>query len=292
MTIQVHLHMTNESAAIPVLTGIAEISEGRKAWFCDVWGVLHDGVTVFVPAIEACRAFKRRGGEVILVSNSPKPSPDVLARLDELGVPRDCFTALVTSGDVTRSFVEAYASEPLFHLGPEDDKGIFDGLAVEFAPASKAAAVVCTGFFDEDRERPEAYDDMLRAFAERRAPMICANPDRFVERGPELLPCAGLLAERYASLGQTVIQAGKPHRPIYEAAARKLSKPLASNAILAIGDGIATDIEGAAAQGIDSVYIASRVHMAEGGLSRLGEANSLFAGRPFRPAAAMPCLRW
>ncbi len=282
------------SAPIPILSGVAEITASRKAWFCDVWGVLHDGVSAFPAAVDACHAFLRRGGEIVLVSNSPQPSAPVLEHLHLVGVPRGCFTALVTSGDVTRSYVEAYAAEPMFHLGPEDDECLFEGLKVQFVPAKSAKVAVCTGFFDEDQETVEDYEPMLAALAARGVPMICANPDLVVERGSKLVPCSGLLAQRYAALGQTVIQAGKPYPPIYQAAMRKLSRPVPKSAILAIGDGIHTDIEGACAQDIDAIYIASRVNLgnaAEEGLSP-PLLDALFAGKPFRPAAAMPYLRW
>jgi len=287
--------MNGGSVEIPILSGVAEISQNRKAWLCDVWGVLHDGLTAFPSAIEACEMFRRRGGEVILVSNSPRTSDAVLEHLHSRGVPDGCFNALVTSGDVTRNFVEAFSSEPLFHLGPERDSCLFDGLNVKFARPAKAAAIVCTGFFDEDNEVPEDYDGMLSQFAARGVPMICANPDLVVERGSRLVPCSGLLAERYLALGQTVIQAGKPYRPIYEAAMRKLSKPLPPSELLAIGDGVETDIKGATGQGIDSIYIASRVNMGDAAeAAKLSQQmlGRLFAERPFRPTAAMPQLRW
>ncbi len=284
-----------ERAPIPILTGIAGMSEHRKAWLCDVWGVLHDGMTAFEPALQACRTFRERGGEAILISNSPQRSAAVIKHLYSLGVREDCFDALVTSGDVTRTFVEAHSGEPVFHLGPERDKGFFDGLHVNFAPAGAATLVVCTGFFDENHEVAEDYDGMLAVFAARGVPMICANPDLVVERGNRLLPCAGALAVRYAALGQTVIQAGKPYPPIYDAAIRKLSKPLGRNDILAIGDGIDTDIKGAFEQGIDAIYVASRVHRgdaAEGSAIGQEELQRLFSNRRFRPAAAMTRLSW
>jgi HAD superfamily hydrolase (TIGR01459 family) len=282
-------------AAIPILAGVAGVSEGRKAWLCDVWGVLHEGVAAFPQAIEACRTFRRQGGEIVLISNSPRPSGAVFEHLAQAGVPRDCFNALVTSGDVTRGFVETYAGAPVFHLGPGRDKVFFDGLAVEFAPAGQASVVVCTGFFDEDRETPEDYDAMLAAFAARGVPMLCANPDLYVERGSKLLPCAGLLAERYTALGQTVLQAGKPFAPIYDLALQQLSKPLDRRDLLAIGDGIDTDIKGADEQGIDAIYIASRVHIRdaeEPGAMSEEALERLFAGRPFRPCGAMIRLAW
>jgi HAD superfamily hydrolase (TIGR01459 family) len=281
-------------APIPILTGIATISGERKAWFCDVWGVLHDGITASRPAIDACLAFKKCGGQIVLISNSPRPSGDVLTHLRSLDVPGDCFDALVTSGDVTRSFIEAHTGKPLFHLGPDRDKGLFESLNVDFAPAFEAKAFVCTGFFNEDHEVPEDYAEMLAAFAARRTPMICANPDLYVERGSRLLPCAGLLAARYKELGQTVLQAGKPYSPIYDMAFTKLSKPLSRAEMLAIGDGVDTDIRGASAQGIDAIYIVSRVHIADANAHSLDTSRleSLFADRPFSPAAAMAHLQW
>lgn len=287
--------MNDGRTAIPIFESVAGLSTDRKAWLCDVWGVLHEGVAAFPQAIEACRAFRGQGGEIVLISNSPRPSDPLLEHLEQAGVPRDCFDALVTSGDVTRGFVETYAGAPVFHLGPERDKVFFDGLAVEFAPAGRASAVVCTGFFDEDHETPEDYDAMLAAFAARGVPMICANPDLYVERGPKLLPCAGLLAQRYAALGQTVLQAGKPYAPIYDLALKKLSKPLHRRDLLAIGDGIDTDIKGACEQGIDAIYIASRVHIedaVERGAIGQEALERLFAGRPFRPYGAMLRLAW
>lgn len=286
--------MNGEPAPIPILPGLAEIAAGRKAWFCDIWGVLHNGISAFPDAVDACRAFLRRGGEIVLVSNSPRISAPVLEHLHLVGVPRDCFTAIVTSGDVTRGYVEAFAADPIFHLGPERDLCLFDGLKIQFVSARNAKVAVCTGFFDEDRETVEDYEPLLASLAARRVPMICANPDLVVEFGAKLIPCSGLLAQRYAELGQTVIQAGKPHAPIYEAAIRKLSRPLPLSAILAIGDGIATDIQGACAQGIDAIYIASRVNLgdaAEDGLTP-PMLDGLFAGKPYRPAAAMLHLRW
>jgi HAD superfamily hydrolase (TIGR01459 family) len=287
--------MTDERPPIQIITSVAGIGEKRKAWLCDVWGVLHDGLTAFKPALEACLTFRDRGGQIILISNSPRPSPGVIAHLDSLGVPRDCFDALITSGDVTRALVEAELDKPVFHLGPECDKGFFEGLPVKFVPAAAATLVVCTGLFDDEHEVPEDYDVLLSALTARGVPMICANPDLVVGRGDKLLPCAGALALRYAALGQTVIQAGKPYRPIYDLALQRLEGAAGPSEILAIGDGIDTDIKGSCALGIDAVYIVSRVHVRdEGGRQTVDSRllDRIFADRPFRPAGAMTHLRW
>ena len=286
--------MTQRQNEIPILASIAGLGGARKAWLCDVWGVLHNGVSVFHSAVEACMAFRRSGGVVILISNSPRPGIGVAAQIEELGVARGCYDSIVTSGDVTRDLVSERVSDPMFHIGPERDLGFFEGLSVQFTSEKEAKLIICTGLFDDETEKPEDYDGMLSQFAARKVPMICGNPDIVVERGDRIVPCAGALAVRYAAMGQNVIQAGKPYPPIYEVALKNLPAAISRADVLAIGDGIDTDIKGAAELGIDAVYIASRVHLQSFGHERLSARalDAIFENRPFRPVAALSQLNW
>jgi HAD superfamily hydrolase (TIGR01459 family) len=184
----------------------------------------------------------------------------------------------------------------MFHLGPERDKSIFDGLDLPFVPASEARLLICTGLYNDETESPEDYRDMLAGFAERGVPMICGNPDRMVEKGDKLIPCAGALAELYETLGQNVIYAGKPYRPIYDLALARVAA-ISGRApdlkhILAIGDGIHTDIAGAGAAGIDSVYVESAVHLQGREELTQGALRSLFRDTPRKPIAAIRHLVW
>jgi ribonucleotide monophosphatase NagD (HAD superfamily) len=126
--------------------------------------------------------------------------------------------------------------------------------------------------------------------------MICANPDIFVERGSKLIYCAGALAEKFQELGGKVLYAGKPHLPIYDMAFAKLAelkgRPIGRDKTLAIGDGLRTDISGAAAAGVPSIYIASNVHMQPGETLDPATLLRLFDGSPARPIAAMAGLSW
>ena len=91
-----------------------------------------------------------------------------------------------------------------------------------------------------------------------------------------------------------VIYAGKPHLPAYdmavEAIERSRGKPVAKDRILAIGDGLRTDIAGAAKFGIRSLFIASALH-AKGPLDATVLAE-LFHGQAVRPVGAMDGLVW
>jgi HAD superfamily hydrolase (TIGR01459 family) len=204
------------------LPGVIErfepLASAYDVLLCDVWGVVHNGVAAFAEAGDALARFRARGGTVILITNAPRPGAAVRKILDGLGVRRDAYDAITSSGDVTRGIVEAKRAERVFHLGPLRDRPIFAGLDVTFAPLETADYVVCSGLFDDTVETPESYREMLALMRERSLFMVCANPDVVVERGDTLVYCAGALADAYVALGGETLYCGKPHAPIYEAA--------------------------------------------------------------------------
>jgi HAD superfamily hydrolase (TIGR01459 family) len=279
---------------IPLIASIRPLAETVTAWLVDIWGVMHNGVRPFPLACDACERFREQGGIVLLLSNSPRPRDGVAQQLDRIGVPRASWDSIVSSGDVARTMIECYARRPILHLGPERDLRIFEGLDVERAGVDRADVVVCTGLVDDDRETPADYADTLAACAKRTLPMICANPDLEVERDGKIVYCAGALARAYESLGGKVDYAGKPYLPIYERAFAMLQsmRPGAGDRsrLLAIGDGVRTDIAGAADAGVRSIFVASGLHAAEGLDDGLLEA--LFATSAARPVAAMTKLAW
>ncbi len=290
--------MIVDRLAIPILDSIALLSRRYEVWLTDIWGVLHNGVRPFPTAVEACRLFRQGGGLVILISNSPRPREGVAQQLAQIGVPADCYDGIATSGDVTRTLVSAYAGRSVFHLGPQRDRLIFDGLQVEFGGAGDSAAIVCSGLYDDETETPEDYAELLAELQAHSRTMICANPDIRVERGAKLIYCAGALAEAYARLGGEVVYAGKPHKPIYDLAlalvTARRGEAVPRHRVVAIGDGIHTDIAGAAAQHIDSVFVASAVHVADarnGALTPAALAEA-FASQPAQPIAALGQLAW
>lgn len=237
-----------------------ELSARYPVWFCDIWGVVHNGIAPFPWTIDALNKHRHGGGIVVLVSNSPRTSAGVERQLQGLSVDPASHDAVVTSGDVTRVLIENHGGGKVYHLGPERDLSIFHRLAVTSATLAEAHAVLCTGLFDDRNERPEDYTPLLTEMRKRDLVMICANPDKTVRYGDHILYCAGSLAEIYAAMGGEVLMAGKPYRPIYELAMKKAAEirggAIDLKQVLAIGDGLETDIKGAAAYGIDAVLIA------------------------------------
>jgi HAD superfamily hydrolase (TIGR01459 family) len=279
---------------IPILSSIAELADATDAWIVDIWGVMHNGARAYAAAARACSELRARGGTVVLLSNAPRPFPAVVPHMSGLGVPPDAYDAGVTSGDVTRSMLAERKGSALLHIGPERDRGLLAGLSFRPAPAAEAEVVLCSGLYNDDTEAPADYAGLLQALAARDVPMICANPDIMVERGDRLLYCAGALAADYEARGGRVSYAGKPYLPAYERALAEIARvrggPVESSRVLCIGDGIETDLKGAHAAGLRSVFVASPIFTPDGlSAAVLGE---LFAGRPFAPVAAMPALVW
>lgn len=289
---------------VPVLSGIAEMASRFDVILCDVWGVLHDGERAHAAAGDALTRFRALPGErprrVVLVSNAPRPGASVQVQLDGFGLPRSAYDAIVTSGDLTRALIAAKADAPLYHLGPERDLPIFEGLPARRVPPEEAAQIVCTGLFDDEVETAEDYRSRLAPLRERGLPMICANPDLVVERGARLIPCAGAIASLYEAMGGTVIYAGKPHRPVYEAAVEAAAaldglSPAAPDRVLAIGDAIRTDVAGAHGFGVASVLVARGIHAEELGCHAgepLGEIAHWLEAQPVHPDAVVEVLRW
>jgi HAD superfamily hydrolase (TIGR01459 family) len=290
-----------------LLSQFRTLAREHDALICDVWGVLHNGRTAYLEAADALREFRHSQGPVILLTNAPRPVADLEEIFEKIGVPLDCYDAIVTSGVAARDDLarRAYGRAlKILHLGPERDRGVFAGLRVEHdAVETRAAAVKAvrkaeivlnTGLYDDNTETPEDYRGLLQAMKAKNLIMLCANPDIVVERGDKLIWCAGALARDYEKLGGDVVYFGKPHKPIYDTvlarAARIAGRPIARP--LAIGDGADTDIKGANAMGIDALFIAQGVHAAQlGDLTADGLAQ-FFAVPGVHAKAAMRTLVW
>ncbi|HEX8231786.1 MAG TPA: TIGR01459 family HAD-type hydrolase [Caulobacteraceae bacterium] len=253
----------------PVLVkGLSELAPRYPALICDVWGVVHNGRRAFEPACAALARYRQDGGAVVLLSNSPRPRASFTEQMRELGVPDTAWDAVATSGDATRELLKTRAPGPVLAVGPPRDAPFYEGLQLEFVEDPGAAAVIsCTGLYDDEADTPEDYRPLFQRALAGGLEMVCANPDRVVQRGRQMIPCAGALADVYEAMGGKVLMAGKPHAPIYELACRELTATLgrtpAASEILAVGDGIPTDVLGANGQGFDLLFIVAGIHARE-----------------------------
>lgn len=272
-----------------------DILDRYDAILCDVWGVIHNGRDVYPKAASALQRARKAGKHVVLLTNVPKPRGPIPGQLDRIGFPRDAWDAIVTSGDAIRAELAARAPGPMYKIGPEYDSVLWEGLGLASSELNEAAFVAISGL-NRDDETPEQYASVIRQARLRNLDMLCANPDIIVQFGDKMIWCAGAVARDYAALGGKVIMAGKPYPPIYELAYSELPSPggpISKSRILAIGDGLSTDLAGANAQGLDSLFIASGMHgekLWSDGAMDMAKVSAALEGEGVQATYVMPGL--
>jgi HAD superfamily hydrolase (TIGR01459 family) len=251
--------MASPMNAVATLSGLREIAGNYDSLICDIWGVVHDGRKANRGAIDALKSFRAQRGPVLLLTNAPRLTGDIEKQFDRIGVPHDCYDTIVTSGSAARADLErrAGAARPiaLYHLGPERDRATHAGLNAELVGPGEAQIVLCTGLFDDEKEGPDDYIELLAQLKARDLLMICANPDVTVRRGDDIVYCAGALARAYEAIGGQVVAYGKPYPAIFAVASAELKKHGRAEHPLVVGDGLETDIRGANRVGLDALFV-------------------------------------
>ena len=270
-----------------IVESLAEISDRYDAVFCDLWGCLHNGITAFPEAVEALRGFRAKGGKVVLLTNAPRPRAEVIKQLDQFNVPEDCWDTVATSGDSARAAMfRGVIGDKVWFMGQDYDLPFFEPLKliddpvdVQRVPLEDATGIACLGPFDAHADPAVNRPEFLYA-KQKGLKLLCANPDIVVDRGERREWCAGALAKLYEEMGGESLYFGKPHPPIYDLARRRLDEigaDVPDSRVLAIGDGVHTDVQGAMGEDIDCLFITGGLAAAETGTKRQPEPDALDA---------------
>lgn len=257
-----------------IINTFSEVSAQYDVAFVDLWGCMHNGITAIPSAVTAMQDFRKSGGIVVLVTNSPRPRFSVADQIADMGVPTDAYDTIATSGDSARSAMfQGVVGQKVYFMGdPARDADFFKPLElinnpveIERVPLLQAEGIICCGPFDELADPEVNRTDFLYA-REKGMKLLCANPDIIVDRGETREWCAGALAALYTEMGGESLYFGKPHPPIYDLARRRLAA--LTNApsdarIICIGDGIRTDVLGGMQEDYDTLFISGGLAAAE-----------------------------
>jgi HAD superfamily hydrolase (TIGR01459 family) len=287
-----------------IIETLDEISHQYDALLVDLWGCVHNGLEPFPEAVAALQRYRASGGTVLLLTNSPRPRAGVEKQLKGMGVPAETWNTIATSGDSARmAMFRGVVGNKVYFIGEDHDERFFEPLRlidnpvqITRVPLDQAEGIVCTGPFDPLADPAVNRPEFLYA-KQKGMKFLCANPDIVVDRGERREWCAGALARLYTEMGGETLYFGKPHPPIYDLARARLAElgnPPASDRILAIGDGIATDIQGAQGEDIDSLFITGGLAASETGTDRQPDSarlESYLAAQQVTPTFAIGKLR-
>jgi HAD superfamily hydrolase (TIGR01459 family) len=253
---------------VKVLHGISDILANYDAYFTDVWGVLyHEGVGVIPTASQGLRLLKEAGKTVILMSNASRSGDSLATFLNQEGIPHTLYQHVITSGDCTRAYFGSFKKPVACYLmGRPSNRDLLHGLSVTFVEEPEQADVFVACVPHMDSLSIDPFLATLNRCLVAGLPMVCANPDEYVLIEDQKIVRPGLFAQYYAEKGGSVTLLGKPHPPIYEYA-HSFVPDIPKKRLLAIGDGLKTDILGAKNFGIDSMWIRSGVDLKTTGAS-------------------------
>jgi HAD superfamily hydrolase (TIGR01459 family) len=289
------------------LTGLRAIVGLYDVFVIDLWGTLYDGVAPYPGAVRALTRLAAAGKRIALLSNAPRRAALAGEMLTAAGFAPQLYAMLLSSGEATHAALRdrpdrwhARLSGPCWHLGPPRDRSIFEGLALDVRSTPEGAGFCVVTGTRLNEETVEDYRDELDRALALGLPMICANPDMLVPVGDALVVCPGAFAGYYADRGGDVFWHGKPHRSIYDTLFAQLETTggaVDPARTIAIGDGLQTDILGAANAGVASLLLTGGVHRRELRVDWRGRPDKtalagLLDAAPARPDYWMTRLVW
>jgi len=283
-------------------SGLRELADEIDLIICDLWGVMHNGESPYVAAIDAMQSARRAGIKSVFLSNAPRPRSFVRAHLVAMGVPAPLTDFIVTSGGLARDEVRAkFAGRRLYHIGPASDHNTIEGLPVELVEHPDEAELILAT--DLDFARVEDHRPWLAGAVSRGVPFLCANPDRVVHVGDTLHLCAGAVADLYERMGGDVHWFGKPTATALTSCFGEcdMDASVGNERVLMIGDSLQTDMAGAAAAGYRGLFISGGIHRDEipeleaaaiNGAVSVDQFRRIFGAGKAIPNAAMKQLVW
>ena len=238
--------------------GLSSIVQSYSLFYIDLWGVIHNGITLHKEAIRVLNELDKINKEYVLLTNAPRPNKTVKVFLEKMGLDAKIRDHVFTSGEAALNYLKKnFFSQKFYHIGPPRDFDLFiDFKKMKSEDSNKSDYFLCTGLFDKYDNDLNYYKELLEKYISKK--MICTNPDLIVDRGNKRELCAGSIAMIFEKMGGEVLYFGKPFSEVYNQAIDTNDKR-----ILCVGDNLNTDIKGANLQNYHSLLISNGIHKKE-----------------------------
>jgi len=238
--------------------GLRSIIDNYDIFYIDLWGVVHNGISLHKNAIEVLIEITKVKKEYILLTNAPRPNKIVKAFLKKMGMNKEIREKVYSSGEASLNYLKKnYLEQKFYHIGPPRDFDLFVELEKNRGKdISESAYLLCTGLLENQDEDLGYYKELFKDHINKK--MICTNPDLIVDRGSKRELCAGSVALVFEKMGGEVIYFGKPFPEVYNQSIDNKEKK-----VLSIGDNLNTDIKGANLLNYDSLIISNGIHKNE-----------------------------
>ena len=238
--------------------GLSSIADNYQLFYVDLWGVVHNGVSLHQEAVKTLKEISKLNKDYVLLTNAPRPNSAVRTFLEKLGLEKEIRDHVFTSGEAALNYLKKnFLKKSFFHLGPPRDFDLFkDFEKMKSNEIENSEYILCTGLFDDYDKDLDYYKNLFNKNVEKQ--MICTNPDLIVDRGGMRELCAGSVAMVFEKMGGQVIYFGKPYPEVYNQSIDNKNKK-----ILSIGDNLNTDIKGANLLNFDSLIISNGIHKKE-----------------------------
>ena len=238
--------------------GFSSIVDDYQLFYVDLWGVVHNGVSLHEEAIKTLNEITRKKKDYILLTNAPRPNHSVKSFLEKLGMEKEIRDHVFTSGEAALNYLRKhFLDKTFFHVGPPRDFDLFtDFKKNKSKNIENSDYILCTGLFDNHDKDLKYYKSLFENNLKKK--MICTNPDLIVDRGSNRELCAGSVAMVFEKMGGEVVYFGKPYPEVYNQSFDNRNKK-----ILSIGDNLNTDIKGANLLNFDSLLISNGIHKNE-----------------------------
>lgn len=278
---------------IPVINGLEHLADDYDAYIFDIWGVIHNGVRAYPGVARCLKELKSRGKHICMLSNSPNRAHYMPQQLESMGITPDLYDHVITSGESVWRDIKKHEGEYIYCFYDDENPTSIDGINVHRVYDPYDADVALISHLPRDAEIKH-YQNIMQILLDKGAPVICANPDKVVDVGGTLYPCAGGVADAFEAMGGDVHWHGKPHAPVYEWALDLMGNP-PKDRVLAVGDSIRTDVTGAVNFGMDVLWNAVGIHWHE--ISYQNEINQdkikqAMQGLSHYPKAILNGLAW